>query len=103
MACSGPLRLSGPGKPPSPGTSFRVPPNCVGDTTERLAAHLVGFRGDLAARDGDRVVVANCGQDVDLGAVGAACAAQALAVDRVGDMPGPARRLPRLCVLRGPT
>src|SRR3954464_5441864 len=38
-ACCGPLRLSRPGEPGDPGTSFPVPPDCVGDTTKRLTAH----------------------------------------------------------------
>src|SRR4051812_13901048 len=38
-ACSCPLPLSLPGEPGDPGTSFPVPPDCVGDTTKRLTAH----------------------------------------------------------------
>src|SRR3954451_6635078 len=40
-ACSCPLPLSLPGQPGDPRTSFPVPPDCVGDTTKRLAAHTV--------------------------------------------------------------
>src|SRR3954463_12906823 len=38
-ACSCPLPLSLPDEPGDPGTSFPVPPDCVGDTTKRLTAH----------------------------------------------------------------
>ena len=39
MLLSPPLSL--PGRPSDPRTSFRVPPDCVGDTTKRLTAHTV--------------------------------------------------------------
>lgn len=39
MTCCCPLRLSRPGQSGDPGTSFRVPPGCPGNTTKRLTAH----------------------------------------------------------------
>jgi hypothetical protein len=39
LTCSCPLHLSDPGKSSDPGTFLRVPPNFIGDTTGRLAAH----------------------------------------------------------------
>src|SRR3954468_14801784 len=41
LTCSCPLHLSDPGKSSDPGTFLRVPPNFIGDTTRRLAAHQV--------------------------------------------------------------
>ena len=41
LTCSCPLHLSAPGKSSDPGTFLRVPPNFIGDTTRRLAAHQV--------------------------------------------------------------
>src|SRR5947208_13421840 len=39
LACSCPLHLSDPGKPSDPETFLQVPPNFIGYTTKRLAAH----------------------------------------------------------------
>src|SRR5262245_34253686 len=38
-ACSFPVRLSPSGEPDDPGTSLRVPPDCVRDSAPRPAAH----------------------------------------------------------------
>jgi hypothetical protein len=39
LTCCCPLHLSDPDKPSDPGTSLRVPPDCAGNTTQRLVAH----------------------------------------------------------------
>jgi hypothetical protein len=40
LACYCSLHLSDPGKPSDPETTLQVPPNCVGNTTRRLVAHI---------------------------------------------------------------
>lgn len=51
LPCSCSLFLSDPGKASDPETSFQVPPDYVGDTTERLVAQQPTSTGLELARD----------------------------------------------------
>src|SRR3954451_49000 len=52
LACCFPLQLSPSGKPDDPGTSLRVPPDCVRDSTPRSAARPLDSSGSYHPANG---------------------------------------------------
>jgi SRSO17 transposase len=57
LACSCPLCLSTPGKPSDPGILLQIPPNFIGDTTGRLAAHQRQYTGTAGRIENAQVAV----------------------------------------------